>query len=204
MATSIKLMMVLIVLFSITVYARCTKDVLGCNEAYGFVIDAKIYPDKDSINIGDTIFAAVSFPTTPTDQSGQKHDFSHANNIGTALVVVKLINVSPINLQDAADDFAFKVFNGNELSNANPKGGRKYSFKEADGLYTFKVAVIPKVSGTYSLNFVNASGVYRNGNPCPKAGFFFQLFNTTNQHYYLYPPAVNVTPGGADYWFYVR
>jgi hypothetical protein len=113
-------------------------------------------------------------------------------------------NNSPIVLNDAVPNFAFYLISGKEIKSPNSQLYKDYFFKEEGGKYLFRLAIIPKSSGTFSFNLENARGVTRNGNPCPKASFNFLLKNTTDQHYYLYPGVSGVTPAAADYYFYVR
>ncbi|MDB5275914.1 MAG: hypothetical protein JWR61_869 [Ferruginibacter sp.] len=189
----------------VSIYSRCTKDVVGCTgNSYAFKVDAKVYPDKDSINIGDTIWAEMNFSSSLLDQTNEIVDFSNANNLGTEMGFVKVVNASPVELKDVVNDFTFKLVFGKELGSPNTQLLKEYSFQELGHKYMFKLAMIPRSSGTYRFNMVKAIDVYRNGNACPKASFYYQLFNTTNQHYYLYPGGAGVTPAGADYYFYVR
>ena len=205
MGTNVKLYAALAIIFTSTVYGTCGKDIIGCaDSSYSFAVDAKVYPDKDSINIGDTIWVEINTSTNLVDQDSKTIDFSHANNLATNMGFVKLANVSPIQLDDAVNDFTYVVTSGTEIPSANSKLLKLFLLKESGGRYLFQLGIIPKVSGTFRFNLGNADGVYRNGNSCPKAAFNYQLFNTTNQHYYLYPGGSSVTPAGADYYFYVR
>ncbi len=117
---------------------------------------------------------------------------------------IKLVNVSPIELDDAAKDFMFRLISGKEITSFNARFLKEYIFEESGGRYLFKLAIIPKSSGTFRFNLGNAANVMRKGNSCPKATSNYLLKNTTNQHYYLYPGGSGVTPAGADYYFYVR
>lgn len=205
MVTKSTTIVLILIVGLLSIYSRCSKEVLGCNEnGYAFTIDAKVYPDKDSINIGDTIWAEMKFPSSLLDQASQRVDFSKANNLGTEMGFVKVINISPVDLKDAVNDFAFVIVSGKELASSSTQLLKEYVFQESGGNYMFKLAIIPKSSGTFRFNMVKATNVYRAGNACPKASFYYQLFNTTNQHYYLYPGGNGVTPAGADYYFYVR
>ena len=205
MATNIKIFSVTVIIFFTTVFSTCKKSIIGCTEStYSFNVDAKVYPDKDSISIGDTIWVEINSPTTLTDQFNTPIDYSNANNLGTVMGFVKVINISPIQLEDAVNDFKFTLISGNEIPSVNPQLLKEYNFQESGGRYIFKLAIIPKGSGTFSFNLENAANVMRKGSSCPKAAFNFLLKNTTDQHYYLYPGGYGVTPAGADYYFYVR
>ena len=205
MVTNIKIVAVLLFVYTITAFNTCKKNILGCTESsIIFNVDAKVYPDKDSINIGDTIYVEVNIPTTLDDQNNTTVDYSKANNLGTVMGFVRLVNVSPIKLDDAVTDFSYFQISGKEIPSANSKLLKEYLFEESGGRYLFKLAIIPKSSGIFSFNLENAANVIRKGNSCPKATFNFLLKNTTDQHYYLYPGGTGVTPDGADYYFYVR
>lgn len=207
MATNpnLKIFSVIVIIFSTTVFSTCKKSILGCTEStYSFNVDARVFPDKDSINIGDTICVEINSSTTLIDQFSTPVDFSNANNLGTVMGFVKVINVSPIQLEDVVNDFKFILVAGNEVPSVNPQLLKEYNFRESGGRYIFKLGIIPKNSGTFRFNLEHAANVIRNGNSCPKAIFNFFLKNTTDQHYYLYPGGTGVTPAGADYYFYVR
>ncbi len=206
MATKIKICAVAAIIFATTIFSKCKKiSLLGCTESsYSFNVDAKVYPDKDSINIGDTIWVEINSPTTFTDQFNTPVDYSQANNLGTVMGFVKVINISPIQLENVVKDFSFLLIAGKEIQSLDTALIKEYLFQESGGRYLFKLGIIPKVSGTFSFNLGNAANVIRKGNSCPKAAFSFLLKNTTNQHYYLYPGGRGVTPAGADYYFYVR
>lgn len=205
MGTKIKIFAISLVISTTTIFSTCKKNGLGCVESNVFFnVDAKVFPDKDSINIGDTIYVEVNIPTTLIDQNNNSVDYSKASNLGTSMGFVKLVSDSPIVLDNAVPDFNFDLVSGKEISSPNVKLYKDYFFEESGGRYLFKLAIIPKSGGTFSFNLENATGVMRKGNSCPKAAFNFLLKNTTNQHYYLYPGGTGVTPAGADYYFYVR
>ena len=205
MATKTFTLAILLITAMATIFSTCKKGGLGCVESSIFFnVDAKVYPDKDSVNIGDTIFVEVNIPTTLRDQNNNEVDYSKASNLGTSMGFVKVVSDSPIVLNNAVPDFAFYLISGKEIQSPNLQLYKDYFFQQEGGRYLFRLAIIPKSSGTFSFNLENAGGVIRNGNPCPKASFNFLLKNTTNQHYYLYPGGSGVTPAGADYYFYVR
>lgn len=205
MVIKIKIISVLICIYLITVFNSCKKDILGCGESsILFTVDAKVYPDKDSVNVGDTIYVEINIPTTLPDQNNKMVDYSKANNLGTDMGFVKLVNVSPIKVDNAVGDFTFELISGKEITSSNPLLLKEYTFEETGGRYVFKLAIVPKTRGTFSFNFGNATNVIRKGNSCPKASFNFLLKNITNQHYYLFPGGSGVIPAAADYYFYVR
>lgn len=205
MAINIKKIAVLVIIYSSTVYSTCKKSILGCaSSTYSFEIDARIYPDKDTVQVGDTIWVEINSPDVFTDQiSNQQINFSNANNLGTDMGFVKLINPSPIQLADAVSLFHFTLLFGIEEKSNDTALIKNFLIKEKNNRYQFKLGITPKDTGTFRFNLGNFVGVYRNGNSCPKADFFTKLVET-NQHYYLYPGGSGVTPTGADYYFYVR
>lgn len=206
MTTKIKIIIAGVLLYTTTAFSTCKKGgIFGCDESTIFFnVDAKVYPDKDSINMGDTVFIEVNLPTTLVDQNNRPIDYSQASNLGTVMGFMKVVDTSPIKLEDAIKDFDFKLFSGREIPSLKPQLLKEFLFQESGGRYLFKLAIIPKSSGTFSFNIGNAANVMRKGKSCPKASFNFLLKNTTDQHYYLYPGGAGVTPAGADYYFYVR
>lgn len=209
MATNLKLFIVLAVIYATTNCSTCKKGVLGsCTESqYSFEINPRYYPDTDTINIGDTIWAEFNVSDPFTDKlSGQLIDYSNADNLGFYLAFEELVSVNPIILSGVVSKFKYKLIAGLDVPNRLPISDtvlKSYKVKDINKKYWFKLGIIPQNSGTFTFFMANPAGVTRNGNPCPKADFTMKLIQT-NQHYYLYPPAGGATPGGADYWFYVR
>jgi hypothetical protein len=78
--------LILMLLSLVSVYATCHKH-LDCRETvYNFEMGIKDYPDKDSINVGDTIWLEVNEPVILKDiQTGKDVNYSSANNLGSAM-----------------------------------------------------------------------------------------------------------------------
>ena len=188
-------------------FCSCVKNILGCHQSFSFTVNAKVYPDKDTVNIGDTIFVEVNFPTMLSDSSSNAiTDLSGASGVSTDMGFVKLASDSPIVLDDAVPDFDFELIYGKEIP---PRPQDKeliklFSFDETAGRFLFKLAIIPKDTGTFRFGLASAPDVEQKNSTCPTFTLNYLLKNTTNQHYYLYPGGTGVSPGGADYYFYVK
>jgi hypothetical protein len=204
MDTNFKTLIVVMIVFITTIYSTCHKPLLGCESSYSFLLNAKVYPDKDTISVGDSIWVEINSPDTFIDLiSNRQVKFDNAENLGTDMGFVKLINSNPIQLGDAVNDFQFALFNGQEIGSTMPQRIKNYLISYSSGTYKFKLAIIPKQIGIYRFNLGNAANVYKKGESCPKANFNMQLIQT-NQHYYLYPGSNGTTSGGTDYFFYVK
>lgn len=76
-------------IITLLIATSCGKDCLG--SMYSFNTKAKVYPDKDSIAIGDTIWLEVNTPTSlPDITSGKTVDYSDAANLGIAIQLSSL------------------------------------------------------------------------------------------------------------------
>jgi len=205
MAINFKIITVTVLVYTVTVFANCKKHVLGCPESsYSFIIDAQVLPDKDTISIGDTVWVEINSSDVFTDQNSSRQvNFSDAANLGTDMGFARLVSTSPVQLANAVNDFDYILLAGKEIASANPTLIKMFLISDINGMYRFKLGIIAKNRGTYRFNLGNAVGVYRKGDPCPKADFEMRLVQT-DQHYYLYPGGTGVTPSGADYYFYVK
>lgn len=210
MITKISLLVILVLIAFSSIFSTCKKgSITGCpNSTYSFEIDAKVYPDKDTINVGDTIWAEInSFDVFIDQQSNQQINFNSANNMSTDMGFQKLINTSPVQIQGAIPMFKFLLTSGNFIPNSNPTIEDtiilNFKIQDINNRYRFKMGIIPQDTGTYRFNFGNFVGVYRNNNPCPKADFN-TIITETNQHHYLFPGGVGIPAGGSDYCFYVK
>jgi len=174
-------------LFVLTnIYATCNKR-LDCDRTvYSFEGNFTASPDEDSIQLNDTIFLELAMPTTlknvPTNQIV---DFGKAVNLGTNISFDKLQDNNG-DVQFCADCFELKLIHGSFVpDDLLPDRNKDYLFEETDSQYIFKLAIIPKATGTFCFAVGNATNVYTSKNKCDKAGFSL-TFKNTSQHLYLY------------------
>ncbi len=180
----------------------CKKLQLDCTQIkYNFQLPVKAFPDKDSVNIGDTIWLEINESTTLKNTDGSIINYGGAANLGSAIGFSKRDTVLK-EWVDAVNHFSFYLIKGAELKVTSLD--IQYRFSEQNSMYTFKLGVIPKLKGLYSLLFSNSNNTYRDNDKCTKANFNI-IFENTNQHYQLSPfyvPGSN--PKGGDYYFVVR
>lgn len=187
-----------------SIFSTCKKGGLGgcANTVYNFKIGVQAYPDKDSIRVGDTIWFEINTPTTLIDKGTNSFiDYSGTENLGSAIGFEKIINLTTF--INSTNTFKYALVIGEEVQSLNPTLFKEYLFKEQNGKYVFKLAVVPKEIGIFGIVFGNAANVYRNVDKCTKASFEIN-FESTNQHYYLNPNFQGgATPNGGDYYFKV-
>lgn len=184
---------------------QCHRPV-DCREAvYNFELGLKAYPDKDSIHIGDSLWLEVNESTTFTDvRTGRVVDYSGAANLGSAIGFQQLSNSSSQFSISAAQKFDFSLVQGVEAHSADPTLYHEYLFTEVNGAYGFKLGIVPREAGIYSIVFSNAANVFRKDDNCTKANFTLN-FKNTNQHYNLNPNFQSrPVPAGGDYYFKVN
>jgi hypothetical protein len=170
----------------VSTLSTCKKGGLGCaNTVYNFEIAGKIYPDKDSIHIGDTVWLELNIPTNFTDiTSNQIVDYSGAENLGSAIGFGEYSVIN--NPAPAANSFLDVLVKGKKVDNPDIAQIREFLFEEQNNRYVFKLGIIPKEKGIFGTGFSNAQNVYRNSDKCTKAFFKINVENT-RQHYYLNP-----------------
>lgn len=168
-----------------SICAQCNKPRLDCaNTKYSFELGIKAYPDKDSINVGDTLWLEINEPTTLKDGfTGQMISYSGAANLGSAISFAKLIAPSLTDDQ-VASNFKFVLLQGNEIMRPDTAKYREFKFDELNSYYKFKLGIIPKEQGVFKMFVSNAANVYRYNDKCTKAGFVIN-FKETNQHFYF-------------------
>jgi hypothetical protein len=189
MATKILVVVILGLIGLTTIFSTCKKGLLGCaNTVYYFKAAAQEYHDNDSIPVGDTVWIEFNLPTSFIDLSSNKQiDYSNSINFGNFIRELKFTGGSILDpgTEYSPQDFKYILIVGNPTQNNFPKEGQAYNFSELNNSYKLKVGLIPTMPGIYALSISDADGVYRKGDECTKAHFYFQL-NNTNQHLYLY------------------
>ncbi|MEO6638535.1 MAG: hypothetical protein ABIN25_09670 [Ginsengibacter sp.] len=174
-------------LFAMTLFSLQCKKRFGCADTvYNFEIGVKAYPDIDSITVGDTIWMEVNTSDVLKDVSTNKIiDYSKTENLGSVVSFQQLYNDS-FNVK-ALKKFKQMLVKGQEaVSTMDPDLFKEYLFDDINGLYQFKLGIVPLDTGVFRILFSNAANVYRKSDRCAKASFTIN-FEKTNQHYYLYP-----------------
>jgi hypothetical protein len=209
MATNKKLWLSAILIQLLVCYAGCKE----CDNAhYAFSISNKIYPDKDSIHVGDSIWIEVDAPTHLVDQgTNAEVDYSGAQNLGTAIQFLKLGNgtVQIPNVQPAGASFKTDLLIGDSVPEPNPNYAKEIKnirFREVNGRYLMKVAFIAKDTGNFMIAPSNSANVYRQNGGCTLADFAIPITDT-DQHFYIYQetrPGYEITGLERTNCYYVR
>ncbi len=196
-----KLLTILFLSNACLIQFGCKKLRIDCTQVkYDFILPVKAFPNKDLINIGDTIFLEINENVSFIDsKSGQTINFNGAENLGSALGFQKYDSVSK-NWSDAVSLFSFYLIKGVELKVTSLD--IQYRFIEENGAYVFKLAVIPKQKGLQRLVFSNSNNTYQKTDKCTKANFTIN-FKETNHNRHLVGYAGPDVPGG-DLNFYVK
>ena len=182
-------LLVLVTILRFAVYANCNKKTFCSQQLYSFSINIQTVPDLDSVHINDTIWFTSNSPVNLIDNMSQTViNFSGASNLGTVTQFLKFIggSVTDPGVTPAANNFDVVLINGVVVTNPiNPEKNREFRFEQSQNRYLFKLGVIPKFLGTYSIAITDAANVYRAENECDKANFSI-TFSNTNQHLYFY------------------
>lgn len=114
-------------------------------------------------------------------------DYSGAINFGTAIGYGQLLGGTVLDPggKAAADSFENVLIKGKPDQSLKPDQVRSFLFAEENGMYVFKLGIVPKAKGLYTIAPGNAVNVYTNKNKCDKANFSL-TFKSTSQHLYLY------------------
>ncbi len=170
------------------IYASCNKNFDCRGTVFSFEAFYKARPDKDSIRINDTIWIELNTSTQLRDlTSNRVIDYSEAGNFGTVIGYVEIIGgdlLHPGGIP-AANNFENVLINGSAVHPLRPEQLREFLFEEKNGMYLFKVGIVPKKTGLFMIGAENAAGVYQKNDKCRKSNFSL-TFKDTNQHLYLY------------------
>jgi len=172
----------------IGIWASCNKNFDCRGTIHNFEAFYKAYPDADSIHVGDTIWIELSTSTQLKDvTTGEMINFSDAGNFGTVIGYGEMTGGDVINPGGipAANDFESIVINGTSVPPLRPEELREFLFEEKNGMYLFKVGIIPKKKGLFMISPSDASNVYQKSNNCRKSNFRL-TFKETDKHLYLY------------------
>ncbi len=159
----------------------CTPSKYAC---YGGV--ATIYPDVDSIQLGDTLRFNTTIPINVKYSQANSSDSSFYNLSGATNIVTDLHVTTPtgINMQEGAvDSFNFILIKGNIKSNPLiPNAAKTISYLEEGGMYHMSVAMVAKKKGVYCLSIID---IYQAEKKCDKISVITVMSNPDNHLHYL-------------------
>lgn len=173
----------IILLIIILVNSGCPKPCLTSGN-YSFNVNVQITPDKDSVQIGDTIFLISSFPDSLIDQSsGQLVEYNNSKGIGNTLSISIILPGDTL-ATGAVLNFDYLSINGKIYNNntiPNPDQFQQITYQEFNKMYVLKVGLIAKKTGNYVFGLSDGVGI---NSGCSNASFNISI-NNTNQHFYL-------------------
>ncbi len=156
--------------------------------SYSFAVTAHFTPDKDSIQIGDTLYLVSEFPSTMIPIGGQEPvGYTHSTGIGNSLGIVELTETSKRSA-DAVNSFDYINVDGliyNSKDIPSPGRFQQLKYKEVSDKYLLKVGFIPKKKGIYLIGIGSGlSNGRKTGDKCTKASFQTTLTNKDPHLYY--------------------
>ncbi len=199
MTTILTRVAIILFIFWVTTQASCNKN---CVETtYSFQIGVKATPNFDSININDTIWLEVNEPTNLKELSTSNTvDYSNAGNLGSAISFLEFVggSISNPGVVGSVNGFNYSLITGTEISHFLPAQTKEFNFDESQGRYKFKLGVIAKRKGIFSISISNAANVYRKNDKCTKASFSIPFKETNNHIYFLQQNRPGYTPSGLE------
>lgn len=176
----------LITLIAASTFMQCHKP---CNESdHQFSINSNFLPEKDSMNVGDTlILTCVTSKIMYDEATNTDINFRNAQNFGSALVISDVSKFLSAK-RGAVDSFNFILVMGEIYtdSNLDPNGTKQLKFSETNNNYELKANIIPMRKGVYIFSIGDNPSVFIQGKgKCGKASIEI-LNNNTNKHLYLF------------------
>lgn len=205
-------------LFLILFGSLCCSGCCGCFECvslpYSFSQEMTFSPEKRAYETGDTIWLESRFDCTGmfNSASNQTEDFCDANSLGTNLKVYELAKDSMGNILGAVNSFDYLSTEGSIYTDASvpsPHKVKQISFDNAGGLYSIKIAIIPREKGIFGVFLSEGIGKIKGKCYCDgTAGFAFTVANK-EAHFDLYenffsPEPVPDDDIGVGYFFEVQ
>ena len=170
-------------------FATCKKNKSECiGNAYKLKETWNVLPQKDSINIGDTLIFSSIFSNRPFDfNSNTNVDLSGDALIGTPfdLRIVKGLS----DLRPAIDSFSLFLLEGRYKNNdLKPSQIKDIFWTELNSQYKIKIGIIARKKGDYIITIPDAIGRLNKSNECESgAGIILSNSNIKNNAYLSHP-----------------
>ncbi len=174
------------IVITLNIFSSCKKD--NCiSNAYQFREKWKILPEKDSINIGDTLIFLSKISNKPFDFNTNKNiDYSGNATINSTFGIYILKNGSN-NFIGAVDSFKFINIKGKLVTDPNisPSNLKQTFHDEYQGEYIIECLIIAQKKGIYLFGLSDGISVRKSSTIC-KDGASIQFTNSNvNNHIYF-------------------
>ena len=160
----------------------CPTECAGPN--YVFAAQGRFAPEREVLQLGDTLYLESVIPASLPDQNGQTIDYSNSRPIGGTLYVFSLPPGDTIPT-GAVAEFEFVPMQGRINYSTDipfPERVQQTTYIEVDGHYKLSLGMIPKRAGTYCVALGQAySGGLKEEQGCQQAVFELSVANA-NQH----------------------
>jgi hypothetical protein len=173
------------VVFVTVFFCACHKPCLPAK--YSFTGGtASVFPDKDSIQIGDTLWFATSLPLTYKYWNGgadsSVYNLSGATNVATDIHLTALIG--PNQLVGAIDSFLFTPATKGSYRTHSliPQAGKTITYAQGSNSYDFSFGIIAQKKGIYCLTIID---IYQAMKNCNKISVVVEMKNTDSHLHYL-------------------
>lgn len=187
MATKHKLLTGFICFTGLLLLTGCPTPCVNELPLYNFYIEARFTPEKDSIQVGDTLYFVSEFQRKLKPNGSQDVvDYLNAN-ISGSLSVFELVPNKEF-ATDAVFNFDYvslvgQMYNSRDIP--SPDGFQQFLYQELADRYQLKIAIIPKKKGVYGLGILTVASQGRSGSDgCDNASFKTVVTNNDiNDHY---------------------
>ena len=147
---------------------------------------ANIFPDKDSIHIGDTLWFSSSIPVNLKYTSGNSSDSIYYSLSGAKNMITDFHLTTPLGINSqvgAIDSFSFISIKGSiQLNPLIPHAGKTISYVEEGANYLVTFAIVAQKKGVYFLNIID---IYQAEKKCDKISVVIMMNNADNHLHYL-------------------
>lgn len=187
MDTKTKFLSLLITLGIITsMMATCKKSECISN-SYSLKESWSITPERDSINVGDTLNFISKFLIQPFDYNSNKNvNFGGGASVNTTLVIYCL-RPNATNVLSGRDSFNFLELKGKVVSDPNPINNhiKQVYHEEVNNNYELNFKMVALKKGIFAIILSDGLAIKKNGTPCDDgAGILYTNANTNNHVYY--------------------
>ena len=180
---------ILILMSFVSFVLSCGKGKDCVGSSYAFTSDTYVYPVKEQVKVGDTIWFENEIGWQLKDLvTGQTVDYRDAENLSFMVSFLKLGKGDILNPggEDAQDLFGAVYKAGDSIPYTSQLVKAFKFVRSSTNTFYQKVGFIVKAPGNFMLFIHNPSGVYRSSDKCTKASYNLPFSATIDKHLYLY------------------